>query len=146
MCSKFTGGHPCQSVISIRLFSIVIEITLRYVCSSANLLHIFRTAFYKNTSGGLLLDCISSITTTRSLSTIAANEGIIDQSQQITLSEKKIHLKKRTKYKAKEISLKRKKEINFVIRFSQQKFDFNLRKIATQVKSIKYSLHPRLFP
>ena len=139
MCSKFTGGHPCQSVISIRLFSIVIEITLRYVCSPANLLHIFRTAFYKNTSGGLLLDCISSITTTRSLS------GIIDQSQQITLSEKKIHLKKKTKYKEKEISLKRKKEINFVIRFSQQKFDFNLRKIVTQVKSIKYSLHPRLF-
>ena len=32
-----------------------IEITLRHGCSTLNLLHIFRTAFPKNTSGGLLL-------------------------------------------------------------------------------------------
>ena len=28
-CSKFTGKHPCQSVISIKLLSNLIEITLR---------------------------------------------------------------------------------------------------------------------
>ena len=32
-----------------------IEITLRHGCSPVNLLHIFRTPFPKNTSGGLLL-------------------------------------------------------------------------------------------
>ena len=31
------------------------EITLRHGCSPVNLLHIFRTLFYQNTSGGLLL-------------------------------------------------------------------------------------------
>ena len=33
-----------------------IEIALRHGCSPANLLHIFRTLFPKNTSGGLLLN------------------------------------------------------------------------------------------
>ena len=33
----------------------VIEITLRHGCSPVNLLHIFRTPFPKNASGGLLL-------------------------------------------------------------------------------------------
>ena len=32
-----------------------IEIALRHGCSPVNLLHIFKTLFYKNTSGGLLL-------------------------------------------------------------------------------------------
>ena len=32
-----------------------IKMTVRHGCSSANLLHIFRTSFPKNTSGGLLL-------------------------------------------------------------------------------------------
>ena len=36
ICSKFTGEHPCQSAISIKL-------------------HIFRTPFLKNSSGRLLL-------------------------------------------------------------------------------------------
>ena len=54
-CSKFTGGHPCRSAISIKLQSISIEITHRYGCSPVNLLHIFRTTFSKNTSGWLLL-------------------------------------------------------------------------------------------
>ena len=31
-----------------------IKITLRRGCSLLNLLHIFRTPFYRNTSGGLL--------------------------------------------------------------------------------------------
>ena len=41
-CSKFTGEHPCQSAISIKL-------QYHYI------LHIFRTPFPKNTSGRLLL-------------------------------------------------------------------------------------------
>ena len=34
----------------------LIEITLRHGCSPVYLLHIFKTPFYKNTSGGLLLN------------------------------------------------------------------------------------------
>ena len=52
ICSKFTGEHPCGSVISTKFF---IEITPRHGCSPVNLLHIFRTPFLKNTSGRLLL-------------------------------------------------------------------------------------------
>ena len=47
LCSKFTGKHPCQ-------------ITLRHVCSPANLFHIFRAVF-KNTYGGLLLVQVKNI-------------------------------------------------------------------------------------
>ena len=46
LCSKFSGEYPCQSMI---------EITLCHGCSSVNLLHIFRTPFRKNASGGMLL-------------------------------------------------------------------------------------------
>ena len=53
--SKFTGEHPCRSVISIKLQSNFIEITLRHGCSPVNSLHIFRTPFPRNTSGWLLL-------------------------------------------------------------------------------------------
>ena len=53
-CSKYTGEHPCQDVISIKLQSNFIEITFRHGCFPVNLLHIFRTLFPKNTSGGLL--------------------------------------------------------------------------------------------
>ena len=54
--SKFTGEHPCQSVISIKLQSSFIEIALRHGYYPINLLHIFRTPFPKNTSaGGMLL-------------------------------------------------------------------------------------------
>ena len=38
ICSKFTGEHPCRSVISIR-----------HACSPVNLMHIFRTRFLKDT-------------------------------------------------------------------------------------------------
>ena len=55
-CSKFTGEHPCQSVISIKLHSNVIEITLQHECSPVNLLHIFRIPFLKGTSEWFLLD------------------------------------------------------------------------------------------
>ena len=52
MSSKFTGDHPCRSVISCNF----IEIVLRHECSSVNLLHIFRTPFPWNTSWWLLLE------------------------------------------------------------------------------------------
>ena len=55
ICSKFTGEHPCGSVISIKLQSNSIEIAFRHEFSPANFLHIFRTAFPRNTSGWLLL-------------------------------------------------------------------------------------------
>ena len=56
ICNKFTGENPHGSAISINLLSSFIEITLRHRCSPVNLLDIFRTPFYNNTSGGLLLD------------------------------------------------------------------------------------------
>ena len=59
VCSKFTGEHPCQSVISIKLLWNFIEITLWHGCSPVNFLHILRTRFLKNTSGWLLLTFIS---------------------------------------------------------------------------------------
>ena len=46
--------HPCRSVISMKLKSKIIEITLRHGWSPVDLLYIFRTSFPKNTSGGLL--------------------------------------------------------------------------------------------
>ena len=55
--SKFTGEHPYWSVISIKLQSNFIEITLWHGCSPVNYLHIFRTPFLKNISGWLLLEC-----------------------------------------------------------------------------------------
>ena len=55
ICSKFTEEHPWRNVISTKLLCNFIEITLRQECSPVNLLHIFRTLFYKNISGGLLL-------------------------------------------------------------------------------------------
>ena len=55
LCSKFTAEHPCRSVISIKLQSNFIEITLRHGCFPVNLLHISRTPFPRNTSGELLL-------------------------------------------------------------------------------------------
>ena len=55
ICSKFTRKYPCWSVISIKLQSNFIEITLRHGSATVNLLHFLRTAFYKSTHGGLLL-------------------------------------------------------------------------------------------
>ena len=71
ICSKFTREHSCWTMITIKLQSNVIEITLRLGCSAllcdfieitlgheyspGNLLYIFKTPFPKNTSGGLLL-------------------------------------------------------------------------------------------
>ena len=55
ICSKFTGEHPYRSVISIKLQSNSIVITLRHEYSRVNVLHNFKTHFPKNTYGGLLL-------------------------------------------------------------------------------------------
>ena len=55
ICSKFTGEHPCQSVISVKLLCSFIKIILRHGCSPLNMLHIFKTPFYKNIHVGLLL-------------------------------------------------------------------------------------------
>ena len=52
---KFTRERPYRSVISTKLHSNFIEIPLRHGCSPVNLLHIFRTSFYKNTYVELLL-------------------------------------------------------------------------------------------
>ena len=54
ICIKFIGEHPCPSVISIKLQSNFIEITLRHGCSPVILLHISRTPFPKNTYGELI--------------------------------------------------------------------------------------------
>ena len=51
ICSKFTQEHPCRNVISSKLQSNFIEITLQHKCFPVNLLHIFRTLFLRNTSG-----------------------------------------------------------------------------------------------
>ena len=61
ICSKFTGEHPCQSVISIKLQSSckVIEITLRHEYCPVNSNHIFRTKFPKNTTRRLLLALVT---------------------------------------------------------------------------------------
>ena len=53
--SKFTGKHPCRSVISIKFLCNFIDIALRHGCSPVNLLHIVRTPFPRNTSGWLFL-------------------------------------------------------------------------------------------
>ena len=50
ICRKSTGEDPCRSAISIKLQRNLIEIARCHECSPANLLHIFRTPFPKNTS------------------------------------------------------------------------------------------------
>ena len=60
ICSKFTGEHPHQSLISIKLQSNIIEITIRHGCSPVNLPHLLRTPFSKNSSGWLLVASVLS--------------------------------------------------------------------------------------
>ena len=57
ICSKFTGKHPCRSVISIKLWNFI-ETTLRHGCSPVNFLHIFNALFLQNTSKWLLLELL----------------------------------------------------------------------------------------
>ena len=63
ICIKFTGKHPCRNVISIKLQDNFQEIAHRYWCYLVNLLHIFRTPFYKNTYRGMLLMITFFLTT-----------------------------------------------------------------------------------
>ena len=62
-CNKFRGEHSCQSAISITLLCSFIEVTLQHGRSPVNLRHIFRTPFYENTYGGLLLNFETLLTT-----------------------------------------------------------------------------------
>ena len=55
ICSKFSGEHPCRSVISIKFRSNFIEITTSAWVFSCKFAAFFRTPFTKNTSGWLLL-------------------------------------------------------------------------------------------
>ena len=59
ICCKFTGGHPCRSVITTKLQSNIIEIAPLHGCSPPKSLHIFRIPFPKNTSERLLLPFIA---------------------------------------------------------------------------------------
>ena len=61
ICWKFTGEHPCRTVISIKLQSNFVEITLWHGGSPVNLLHIFRISVPRNTSRGLLLSDLKSV-------------------------------------------------------------------------------------
>ena len=53
--SKFTREHPCRSVILIKLQNNSLN-----KFTPVNLLHIFRTPFYKRTAGGQLLGWTTS--------------------------------------------------------------------------------------
>ena len=61
ICRKFTREHPCRSVISRNFQRNFIQITLRHGCPPVNLLHIFRTAFYKNNYGRLVMNCSKNL-------------------------------------------------------------------------------------
>ena len=52
ICSKFTGEHPCRSLISIKLHCNFIEITFQHGCSPVNLLHISEHLFQRTPLGG----------------------------------------------------------------------------------------------
>ena len=45
VCNKFTGEHPCRSLISIKLLCRFIEIASLPGCSPVNLQYIFKTSF-----------------------------------------------------------------------------------------------------
>ena len=55
ICNKFTGEHPCQNAISVKLLCNFIEIALQHGWSPVNLLNIFTAPFSKNTFEGLHL-------------------------------------------------------------------------------------------
>ena len=57
ICSKFTGEHPCRRKHGCFQWNFI-ENTLRCGCSPINLLHIFRTSFYKNTYEGMFLEFV----------------------------------------------------------------------------------------
>ena len=73
ICSKFTGEHPCRSMISIKLLCNFVEIALRHECSPINLLHIIRTPFLKKTSEWLLLKIVHQILANLQTDNLIAN-------------------------------------------------------------------------
>ena len=78
ICSKFTEKHPCRTAILIKQQRNFIEITLRHGCSPVNLLHIFRTPYYKNTYGWLLLNFVlANIVLTNLLTDVDDKEQLI---------------------------------------------------------------------
>ena len=52
----FLRKRCSENIVSIKLFLRFIEIAVLHGCSPVNLLHIFRTPFYKNNYRGFLLD------------------------------------------------------------------------------------------
>ena len=80
--SKFTGEHPCRSLISTKLPSNFIEIAFRHRCSPVNLLYIFRRPFFRRSRlEGCF--CVSPFSTTRlsvfhSLNILGRNKNILD--------------------------------------------------------------------
>ena len=52
ICSRFTGEHPCRSVISIKLQRNFVEIALRHGCSPVNLLQFSEHLFLKTPLDG----------------------------------------------------------------------------------------------
>ena len=54
----------------------IISVTFRHGCSHVKMLHIFRTPFPKNTSGGLLLHLYGKITTSQEK--YRKNNNIVD--------------------------------------------------------------------
>ena len=55
-----TDAEKCDFNKVAKLLCNFIGITLRHGCSPVNLLHILRTCFPKNTSGGLLLNLLGA--------------------------------------------------------------------------------------
>ena len=86
MGSKFTGEHPCQGVISRKLQSNFIEITLRHGCSLAKLEYLFSTHFYKSTTGGLLLESRKLLSTVENGSRTIAPEENCPPTLKLTLT------------------------------------------------------------
>ena len=87
--SKFTGEHPCRSVISIKLQSNFIEITLCHGCSPVNLQHIFRKTSLKDTSGRLLRSILTLVE--KELSSVHTNRSqaliMIGQDRLLTIEK-----------------------------------------------------------
>ena len=55
------GEHRCGSPISIKVKYNFLEIAFPYSCSTVDLLNIFRTYYYENTSGGITLKICKKI-------------------------------------------------------------------------------------
>ena len=82
ICSKFTGEHPCRIAISIKLQSkaTLLNSHISIGCLSVNLLLIFKTPFFKKTTGRLLLlaiCCANQLTSFYIRATLPLNGLII---------------------------------------------------------------------